>query len=132
MRTAKKWEAPVMTVISFAQLCLATMIIGVYIFNIKVGSSPFLLTRHQFADAPIFSGVDYLSQPKIHNGNGLNQLLQNYWMVIHPPVLFLGLPVRLFLLPFRLPVCGRKILAAGRSRLCPGRCFPVLFWGLVL
>ncbi|TAL47573.1 MAG: cytochrome c assembly protein, partial [Chitinophagaceae bacterium] len=23
-------------------------------------------------------------------GNGLNQLLQNYWMVIHPPVLFLG------------------------------------------
>jgi cytochrome c-type biogenesis protein CcmF len=28
MRTAKKWEAPVMTVVSFAQLCLATMILG--------------------------------------------------------------------------------------------------------
>jgi cytochrome c-type biogenesis protein CcmF len=90
MRTAKKWEAPVMTVVSFAQVCLATMILGLYIFDVKVGSSPFLLTRHQFQDAPIFQGENYLSIPKIHNGNGLNQLLQNYWMVIHPPVLFLG------------------------------------------
>jgi cytochrome c-type biogenesis protein CcmF len=31
IKTAKNWEAPVMTVISFAQLCLATMIIGIYI-----------------------------------------------------------------------------------------------------
>ncbi|MBK5284445.1 MAG: cytochrome c biogenesis protein CcsA, partial [Bacteroidia bacterium] len=31
---------------------------------------------------------DYLS--KISDGRGLNPLLQNYWMVIHPPTLFLG------------------------------------------
>ena len=104
MRTAKKWEAPVMTVISFAQLCLATMIIGVYFFNVKVGSSPFLLTRHQFQDAPIFTGADYLSLPKIHNGNGLNQLLQNYWMVIHPPVLFLGFASTI--VPFAFSIAG--------------------------
>jgi cytochrome c-type biogenesis protein CcmF len=90
IKTSKKWEAPVMTVMSFAQFCLATLVLGVYVFDLKIGSSPFLLTRHQFQDAPVFSAIDYLSQPKIANGNGLNQLLQNYWMVIHPPVLFLG------------------------------------------
>lgn len=104
MRTAKKWEAPVMTVISFAQVCLATMILGLYIFNVKIGSSPFLLTRHQFQDAPIFSGANYLSLPKIHNGNGLNQLLQNYWMVIHPPVLFLGFASTI--VPFAFSIAG--------------------------
>jgi cytochrome c-type biogenesis protein CcmF len=104
MRTARKWEAPVMTVISFAQLCLATMILGLYIFNVKVGSSPFLLTRYQFQDAPIFSGADYLSLPKIHNGNGLNQLLQNYWMVIHPPILFLGFASTI--VPFAFAIAG--------------------------
>jgi cytochrome c-type biogenesis protein CcmF len=102
--TAKKWEAPVMTVMSFAQFCLATLIIGVYVFDLKVGSSPFLLTRHQFQDAPIFQGGNYLSLPKIHNGNGLNQLLQNYWMVIHPPVLFMGYASTI--VPFSYAIAG--------------------------
>jgi cytochrome c-type biogenesis protein CcmF len=104
MRTAKKWEAPVMTVISFAQVCLATMVLGVYFFNIKVGSSPFLLTRYQFQDAPIFSGPNYLALDKINNGNGLNQLLQNYWMVIHPPVLFMGYASTI--VPFAFSIAG--------------------------
>jgi cytochrome c-type biogenesis protein CcmF len=102
--TAKKWEAPVMTVMSFAQFCLATLIIGVYVFDLKVGSSPFLLTRHQFQDAPIFQGDHYLDLPKIHNGNGLNQLLQNYWMVIHPPVLFMGYASTI--VPFSYAIAG--------------------------
>jgi cytochrome c-type biogenesis protein CcmF len=29
------------------------------------------------------------------DGNGLNPLLQNYWMVIHPPTLFLGFAMTL-------------------------------------
>jgi cytochrome c-type biogenesis protein CcmF len=37
---------------------------------------------------PIFSQPDYLSF--IKDGVGLNPLLRNYWMVIHPPILFLG------------------------------------------
>ncbi len=49
MRTAKKWEAPVMTVISFGQLCLATMIIGIYFFGTKVGINPFILVRDQMS-----------------------------------------------------------------------------------
>ena len=37
---------------------------------------------------PIFSQPDYLTY--IKDGVGLNVLLRNYWMVIHPPILFLG------------------------------------------
>ncbi|MCZ2222958.1 MAG: cytochrome c biogenesis protein CcsA [Chitinophagales bacterium] len=83
----KEWEAGVMTVISFAQFCLATMVLGIYFWGNKVGSNPFALLRNEM-DAPIFQKADYLNF--IKDGNGLNTLLQNYWMVIHPPVLFLG------------------------------------------
>src|SRR5687767_5879037 len=31
--TAKKWEGPVMTILSFAQVCLATMMLGIYVFE---------------------------------------------------------------------------------------------------
>jgi cytochrome c-type biogenesis protein CcmF len=85
----KTWEAPVMSVISFVQFCLATMIIGLYFFGHRVGSNPFELLRlSEFGTGPVFSRPDYLTL--IKDGNGLNPLLQNYWMVIHPPVLFLG------------------------------------------
>ncbi|MDP1842938.1 MAG: cytochrome c biogenesis protein CcsA [Sediminibacterium sp.] len=84
---AGKWENGVMTVISFTQFALATMLLGIFFFDVKVGSSPFVLLRNEM-DAPIFSKPEYLSF--IKDGTGLNTLLQNYWMVIHPPVLFLG------------------------------------------
>jgi cytochrome c-type biogenesis protein CcmF len=90
VRTSRKWEAPVMTMVSFAQVCLGSMLIGIYILNYKVGSNPFLLLRHaeENQNLPWVSRPDYLNF--IKDGNGLNLSLQNYWMVIHPPVLFLG------------------------------------------
>ena len=88
MFTSKKWGAPVMSVLSFAQVCLATMMLGIYLFDTKIGSSPFALFREQMPDLPAFQFADYAL--RIKDGNGLNMLLQNYWMVIHPPVLFLG------------------------------------------
>jgi cytochrome c-type biogenesis protein CcmF len=99
-----KWEAPVMTVISFAQFCLATMIIGLYFGSTKIGINPFLLVRQYFQDAPIFSSGDYLSLPQMKDGQGLNQLLQNYWMVIHPPILFLGFASTI--VPFAYAMAG--------------------------
>jgi cytochrome c-type biogenesis protein CcmF len=102
IKTAKKWEAPVMTIMSFAQICLATMILGIYLFDVKIGSTPFLLTRHKFPDYPIFSRPNY--PELIPDGMGLNQLLQNYWMVIHPPVLFLGFASTI--VPFSFAVAG--------------------------
>lgn len=99
MKKSKQWEAPVMTVLSFAQFCLATMIVGIYFFGWKLGSNPFILLRdsgvldsapalHLNFDVTQALRPDYLAS--IRDGNDLNPLLQNYWMVIHPPVLFLG------------------------------------------
>jgi len=106
MRKAGKWEAPVMTVISFTQLCLATMIMGLYFFGNKVGFNPFILVRQMdfAANAPIFSRPDYLSIPQMQDGQGLNALLQNYWMVIHPPILFLGFSSTI--VPFAFAIAG--------------------------
>lgn len=102
MGTSKKWEAPVMTVVSFAQVCLATMILGVYIFNIKVGSTPFILLRDSTIMPATNLSADYLQ--RIPDGKGLNQLLQNYWMVIHPPILFLGFASTT--IPFAFAIAG--------------------------
>lgn len=84
---AKDWKPEVMTVVMMCQVVLTSMLIGVKIWGYKVGSSPFELLRNA-VEGPIFKQADYLS--KIKDGNGLNPLLQNYWMVIHPPTLFFG------------------------------------------
>ncbi len=102
IRTQKVWEAPVMVVFTLVQAFLASMILGVVIpgINLKLGSSPFILLRDAMAD-PIFKlQPDFI--PK--DGNGLNALLQNYWMVIHPPTLFLGFA--LTLPPFAFCMAG--------------------------
>jgi cytochrome c-type biogenesis protein CcmF len=104
MFTSGKWEAPVMTVISFTQLCLATMILGIYFFDIKIGSSPFLLTRHVFSENAAFENANYLQLPGMQDGIGLNQLLQNYWMVIHPPITFAGFASTI--VPFSFAMAG--------------------------
>jgi cytochrome c-type biogenesis protein CcmF len=88
IKTQNTWEAPSMVVFALVQTFLASMILGIVIpiVNIKIGSSPFILLRDAIND-PIFKlQPDFV--PK--DGNGLNPLLQNYWMVIHPPTLFLG------------------------------------------
>ncbi len=88
MWQAGKWEAPVLMVLLAIQTFLSSMILGVDIIGQHIGSSPFLLLKDFMADAPIFKMPNYLDFVK--DGNGLNPLLQNYWMVIHPPTLFLG------------------------------------------
>lgn len=93
---AKSWENGVMTVVALSQVFLSSMLLGVEFFGTRVGSSPFILLREAlnlkemapavFADPENFK--NYLKF--ITDGRGLNPLLQNYWMVIHPPTLFLG------------------------------------------
>jgi cytochrome c-type biogenesis protein CcmF len=104
MFRSARWEAPLLTIVSFAQFCLATMILGVYVFSFQIGHSPFLLVRQMFQEAPIFQRADYLSIPQMQDGQSLNALLQNYWMVIHPPVLFLGFSSTL--IPFAFAFSG--------------------------
>ena len=85
--TSKKREAPILAIVTLAQFVLLLMILGIYLGDTRIGSSPFVLTRNEI-DGPIFSQPNYLSF--IKDGIGLNVLLRNYWMVIHPPILFLG------------------------------------------
>ena len=107
--TNKKWEAPVMVIFALVQAFLVSMILGVVIpgLDVKIGSSPFVLMRDMM-DAPVFAiNPNYVPE----DGTGLNPLLQNYWMVIHPPTLFLGFA--LALAPFAYCLAG---LWQGRYR----------------
>ena len=109
MAKSAKWKHDsygVMMVLSFVQFCLATMVVGLYFADFKLGSSPFNLLRNEM-NLPIFSFNDYLTNPKIRfqeSAQGLNTLLQNYWMVIHPPILFLGFASTT--IPFGFAVAG--------------------------
>ena len=102
MFSAKRWEGPVMSVISFGQVCISVLLLGIYIGGEKIGSSPFALFREEMSHLPVFGYADYAS--RIVDGNGLNQLLQNYWMVIHPPVLFAGFAS--MIIPFAFAIGG--------------------------
>ncbi|RZK75638.1 MAG: cytochrome C biogenesis protein, partial [Pedobacter sp.] len=107
---SRSWENGVMTIVAFSQVFLTSMLLGVEILGQRIGSSPFILLRDAldvknmapviFADPENFR--NYLKF--ITDGRGLNPLLQNYWMVIHPPTLFLGFAS--MIVPFAYAVAG--------------------------
>jgi cytochrome c-type biogenesis protein CcmF len=120
IRVFKDWENPVMAMTAITQVFLGSMVLGITILGYKVGSSPFMLLRNEMAEAPIFQRPEYLTF--IADGNGLNPLLQNYWMTIHPPVLFCGFASTLF--PFAF------VIAALIRRDYTGWIKPALPWAL--
>lgn len=89
-------EGGVMAVVSLALIILMTMLLGADFAGIQIGSNPFILLRESegFIGNAFFNNPSYLSL--IHDGNGLNPLLDNFWMMIHPPVLFMGYAAALF------------------------------------
>lgn len=103
LRSAKNWEAAVMTVFSSVQVFLSAMLLGIFVFDLQVGSNPFQLLREHpdMINLPFTSNENYLS---FVEGNGLNPLLQNYWMTIHPPTVFLGFASTL--IPFAFALSG--------------------------
>lgn len=107
LRTAKKWESPAMCVFALVQVFVTSTLLGAHLFGYKIGENPFALYRE--ADIPmaaIWSQIpDYLQfDDFFHDGTGLNLTLQNYWMVIHPPTLFLGFAS--VLVPFVYAIAG--------------------------
>jgi cytochrome c-type biogenesis protein CcmF len=89
IKVNKTWEPSIMAIFCLVQAFLASMILGVVLplIDTKIGSSPFVLFKDQMAFLPVFKiRPNFIPE----NGEGLNALLQNYWMVIHPPTLFLG------------------------------------------
>jgi cytochrome c-type biogenesis protein CcmF len=107
---AKSWENSVMTTVALSQTLLSSMLLGVMIFT-RIGSSPFILLRDAIdlkLQVPIFATrpdlyANYMGL-LVKDGNGLNPLLQNYWMVIHPPTLFLGFAS--MIIPFAYAIAG--------------------------
>lgn len=85
MKWAREYESSVMTVIAFCQVFLISMIVGLQIGPLEIGASPFATLIHKFPTAPMIQAGIIPT-----DGQGLNDLLQNYWMVIHPPILFMG------------------------------------------
>lgn len=104
--TAKKWENLTMFVVAAAQVLLGTMVIGIFVFDYKIGNSPFTLIRElpENVGLPWTTMPNYLEMDGFKDGRGLNPLLQNYWMTIHPPTLFLGYASTL--IPFAFVVAG--------------------------
>ncbi|MEW6467427.1 MAG: cytochrome c biogenesis protein CcsA [Bacteroidota bacterium] len=129
LRSTREWEAPVMSVVALVQAVLGCMVLGIYVFEYKIGSNPFtVLTREHpdFAGAPFTQIPDYLMHL---DGRGLNPLLQNYWMVIHPPTLFLGFA--LTLVPFAYAISGLwlKRLGEWQKSALPWTFFGVMVLG---
>lgn len=105
--TARKWENLTMVVVASIQVLLASMLLGIFILDFRIGNSPFTLIRElpENIGLPWTTMSDYLLKiPTFQDGRGLNPLLQNYWMTIHPPTLFLGYASTI--VPFAFAIAG--------------------------
>jgi cytochrome c-type biogenesis protein CcmF len=127
IRKGGEWEAPVLMIIAMVQVFLCSMVLGIYFFGYKLGSNPFTLLREHpdMANLPFIKMPDYLS--KIEDGRGLNPLLQNYWMVIHPPTLFLGFASTV--IPFAFAMAG---LIKGKVTEWVKAALPWTFFGVMI
>ena len=108
LRTAKEWKAWVIPVYATGQFFLVSMVLGLKLGSFSIGESPFGLLRNmpQNMGEELFKHGDYLSM--LTDGNGLNPLLENIWMIIHPPSLFLGYAVTLVPFSFAIASIWRK------------------------
>ncbi len=124
-----EWEVPVMTVFSLVQVFLASMLLGIYFIDYKIGSNPFLLLREHslFQNLPFLKNPNYLS--KI-DGRGLNPLLMNYWMTIHPPTLFLGFASTLVPFAFAIAALWNRSYASWQKIALPWTYFGILILGI--
>lgn len=107
LRKAGEWEPYVMTIFALVQSFLVSMLLGIYIGEHRLGANPFGLQRETTESfGTLWSLIpNYLQvDPRFADGRGLNPLLQNYWMVIHPPTLFLGFA--LTVIPFAYAIAG--------------------------
>jgi cytochrome c-type biogenesis protein CcmF len=123
------WEVPVMTIFALVQVFLASMILGVYVLDYKIGSNPFLLLREhsEYNKLPFLQSLTYL--PKI-DGRGLNPLLMNYWMTIHPPTLFLGFASTLVPFAFSIAALWNKQYTKWQTIALPWTYFGILILGV--
>ena len=86
--TTPDYRAPVMVFMGMTQVFLLSMVSG---FPIPgwgdLGASPFRTLASEMPNSPVFqANPDFVPA----EGSGLNDLLRSPWIIIHPPVIFLG------------------------------------------
>ncbi|MGZ4043523.1 MAG: cytochrome c biogenesis protein CcsA, partial [Bacteroidia bacterium] len=122
-----EWEVPVMTVFALVQVFLASMLLGIYVFDYKIGSNPFLLMKEhaEFMNLPFVQAGKYITTAR-----GLNPLLMNYWMTIHPPTLFLGFASTLVPFAFAIAALWNKQYTKWQVVALPWTYFGILILGV--
>ncbi len=93
----------------------------IYILIILMKKNPFSMIWEVHANAP------YGFTPR--DGAGLNPLLQNPWMVIHPPVLFLGYSATVVAFAFAMSAMVRKQFKTWVQDAFPWTVYTVLILG---
>lgn len=86
--TSSDYRMPVMVFMGMTQVFLLSMISGFPLPGAAdLGASPFRMLASEMPNAPVFqSNPDFVPS----EGSGLNDLLRSPWIIIHPPVIFLG------------------------------------------
>ena len=100
VQTREAFGAPVMAVVALCGAFLLSMVVGLDLGLFHLGASPFVPLAEKFPDAPMLQVAGFVPA----DGQGLNDLLQNPWMAIHPPTLFTGFT--LTMVPFAFAVAG--------------------------
>lgn len=85
--TRKPYKAPVMFVMALTQMFLLSMIVGWDLGFGRLGASPFRTIAQEMPNAPFIQANPNFAPA---DGSGLNDLLKSPWMMIHPPIIFLG------------------------------------------
>lgn len=85
--TKDPYKAPVLFFMAFTQVFLLSMIVGWKFGDLGIGASPFRTLADEMPNAPFLqSNPNFIPT----DGKGLNDLLKSPWMMIHPPMLFVG------------------------------------------
>ncbi|TVR28899.1 MAG: hypothetical protein EA390_10770 [Balneolaceae bacterium] len=85
--TRKPYKGPVMFVMTLTQFFLLSMVVGWDLNFTQIGATPFRTIAQEMPNAPfIQANPDFVPA----DGSGLNDLLKSPWMMIHPPIIFVG------------------------------------------
>lgn len=85
--TREPYRGPVLFFLTLTQVFLLSMIAGIPVGDVSIGASPFRTLAEAMPNAPFLqANPDFVPA----EGSGLNDLLKSPWMMIHPPILFVG------------------------------------------
>jgi len=125
----RSYERHVMAVVGLCQFFLLSMIVGLQFGPIEIGASPFVPLAEKFTDAPIFQQNPGFIPA---DGQGLNDLLQNPWMTIHPPFLFIGFSSMVVPFAFAIAALWRRKYTQWVRPALPWTLFAVAILGVAI